>query len=143
MRLFRLPLIELDEVYEFSAEGGLSATISFQMGGTPRRFESKREGSKIRCVPVETRTAADPRLVPGGGRTRQTPKRESHVRAPIAESTVRRISLATTVERRMTGQCARDEVLFQPRPTAPWSGGQWGERSRADLPSQSRVPAAS
>ena len=33
-------------VYELSAEGGLSATIGFTKGGTPRRFEFKREGSK-------------------------------------------------------------------------------------------------
>jgi Domain of unknown function (DUF6265) len=32
-------------VYELSAEGGLSATIGFAKGGTPRRFEFKREGS--------------------------------------------------------------------------------------------------
>ncbi|MCG3132301.1 MAG: hypothetical protein FLDDKLPJ_03134 [Phycisphaerae bacterium] len=32
-------------VYELSAEGGLSATIGFTKGGTPRRFEFKREGS--------------------------------------------------------------------------------------------------
>ncbi|MFY9342780.1 MAG: DUF6265 family protein [Planctomycetota bacterium] len=32
-------------VYELSAEGGLSATIGFTRGGTPRRFEWKREGS--------------------------------------------------------------------------------------------------
>ncbi len=32
-------------VYELSAEGGLSATIGFMKGGTPRRFEFKREGS--------------------------------------------------------------------------------------------------
>jgi hypothetical protein len=31
-------------VYELSAEGGLSATIGFTRGGTPRRFEFKREG---------------------------------------------------------------------------------------------------
>ena len=31
-------------VYELSAEGGLSATIGFAKGGTPRRFEFKREG---------------------------------------------------------------------------------------------------
>jgi len=30
-------------VYELSAEGGLSATIGFMKGGTPRRFEWKRE----------------------------------------------------------------------------------------------------
>ncbi|HVZ93176.1 MAG TPA: DUF6265 family protein [Phycisphaerales bacterium] len=30
-------------VYELSAEGGLSATIGFTKGGTPRRFEFKRE----------------------------------------------------------------------------------------------------
>jgi hypothetical protein len=32
-------------VYELSAEGGLSATIGYTKGGTPRRFEFKREGS--------------------------------------------------------------------------------------------------
>jgi hypothetical protein len=32
-------------VYELSAEGHLSATIGFTKGGTPRRFEWKREGS--------------------------------------------------------------------------------------------------
>ena len=32
-------------VYELSAEGGLSATIGFTKGGTPRRFEFTREGS--------------------------------------------------------------------------------------------------
>jgi len=32
-------------VYELSAEGGLSATIGFTKGGTPRRFEFKRESS--------------------------------------------------------------------------------------------------
>lgn len=32
-------------VYELSAEGGLSATIGFTKGGTPRRFEFEREGS--------------------------------------------------------------------------------------------------
>jgi Domain of unknown function (DUF6265) len=32
-------------VYEISAEGALSATIGFTKGGTPRRFEFKREGS--------------------------------------------------------------------------------------------------
>ncbi len=31
-------------VYELSAEGGLRATIGFTKGGTPRRFEFKREG---------------------------------------------------------------------------------------------------
>jgi hypothetical protein len=31
-------------VYELSAEGGLSATIGFTVGGTPRRFEFQREG---------------------------------------------------------------------------------------------------
>ena len=31
-------------VYEFSAEGGLSATIGYLKGGTPRRFEFTREG---------------------------------------------------------------------------------------------------
>lgn len=30
-------------VYELSAEGGLSATIGFMKGGTPRRFEFRRE----------------------------------------------------------------------------------------------------
>jgi len=32
-------------VYELSPEGALSATIGFMKGGTPRRFEFKREGS--------------------------------------------------------------------------------------------------
>lgn len=32
-------------VYELSAEGGLSATIGYLKGGTPRRFEFKREGN--------------------------------------------------------------------------------------------------
>ena len=32
-------------VYVLSAEGGLSATIGFTKGGSPRRFEFKREGS--------------------------------------------------------------------------------------------------
>lgn len=32
-------------VYELSAEGGLTATVGFTKGGTPRRFEFKREGS--------------------------------------------------------------------------------------------------
>jgi hypothetical protein len=32
-------------VYELSAEGVLSATIGFAKGGTPRRFEFKREGN--------------------------------------------------------------------------------------------------
>jgi Domain of unknown function (DUF6265) len=32
-------------VYELSAEGHLSATIGFTKGGTPRRFEFKREGN--------------------------------------------------------------------------------------------------
>jgi hypothetical protein len=32
-------------VYELSAESGLSATIGFTRGGSPRRFEFKREGS--------------------------------------------------------------------------------------------------
>jgi hypothetical protein len=32
-------------VYELSAEGGLNATIGFMKGGSPRRFEFKREGS--------------------------------------------------------------------------------------------------
>jgi hypothetical protein len=31
-------------VYELSPEGGLSATIGFMKGGSPRRFEFKREG---------------------------------------------------------------------------------------------------
>jgi hypothetical protein len=31
-------------VYERSAEGGLSATIGFMKGGSPRRFEYTREG---------------------------------------------------------------------------------------------------
>lgn len=31
-------------VYELSAEGGLTATIGFMKGGTPRRFEFRREG---------------------------------------------------------------------------------------------------
>lgn len=31
--------------YELSAEGALSATIGFMRGGTPRRFEFRREGS--------------------------------------------------------------------------------------------------
>jgi len=31
-------------VYELSAEGGLSATIGQLKGGTPTRFEFKREG---------------------------------------------------------------------------------------------------
>ena len=30
--------------YELSDEGGLSATIGFMKGGTPRRFEFAREG---------------------------------------------------------------------------------------------------
>jgi hypothetical protein len=33
-------------VYELSAEGGLSATTGYTKGGTPRRFEFKREGGK-------------------------------------------------------------------------------------------------
>jgi hypothetical protein len=33
-------------VYELSAEGGLSASIGFSKGGSPRRFEFKREGSQ-------------------------------------------------------------------------------------------------
>jgi len=33
-------------VYELSAEGGLSATIGFTKGGTPRRFEFKSESGK-------------------------------------------------------------------------------------------------
>ena len=33
-------------VYELSAEGGLSASIGFMKGGSPRRFEFKREGSQ-------------------------------------------------------------------------------------------------
>jgi uncharacterized protein YndB with AHSA1/START domain len=32
-------------VYELSAEGGLSATIGFTKGGTPRRFDFKRESN--------------------------------------------------------------------------------------------------
>ncbi len=32
-------------VYELSSEGGMSATIGFMKGGTPRRFEFKREGN--------------------------------------------------------------------------------------------------
>jgi hypothetical protein len=32
-------------VYELSADGGLNATIGFSRGGTPRRFEFKREGN--------------------------------------------------------------------------------------------------
>ncbi|MBX3356297.1 MAG: hypothetical protein KF724_11445 [Phycisphaeraceae bacterium] len=32
-------------VYELSAEGSLTATIGFTKGGTPRRFEFKREGN--------------------------------------------------------------------------------------------------
>lgn len=32
-------------VYELSGEGGLSATIGFTKGGTPRRFEFTREGN--------------------------------------------------------------------------------------------------
>jgi hypothetical protein len=32
-------------VYELSAEGGLTASIGYTKGGTPRRFEFKREGS--------------------------------------------------------------------------------------------------
>jgi hypothetical protein len=32
-------------VYELSAEGGLSATVGFMKGGSPRRFEYKREGN--------------------------------------------------------------------------------------------------
>jgi hypothetical protein len=32
-------------VYELSAEGGLSATVGFMKGGSPRRFEYKREGT--------------------------------------------------------------------------------------------------
>lgn len=31
-------------VYELTAEGGLTATIGYTKGGTPRRFEFKREG---------------------------------------------------------------------------------------------------
>jgi hypothetical protein len=30
--------------YELSADGSLSATIGYMKGGTPRRFEFKREG---------------------------------------------------------------------------------------------------
>ena len=33
-------------VYELSAEGGLSATIGYMKGGTPRRFDFRREGEK-------------------------------------------------------------------------------------------------
>ena len=33
-------------VYELSAEGGLSASIGFMKGGSPQRFEFKREGSQ-------------------------------------------------------------------------------------------------
>ena len=33
-------------VYELAADGGLSATIGYLKGGTPRRFEWKREGAK-------------------------------------------------------------------------------------------------
>ena len=32
-------------VYELSAEGDLSATIGFMKGGSPRRFEYRREGN--------------------------------------------------------------------------------------------------
>lgn len=32
-------------IYELSADGGLTATIGFLKGGTPRRFEFKREGN--------------------------------------------------------------------------------------------------
>ena len=32
-------------VYEVKSEGGLSASISFNKGGRPQRFEFKREGS--------------------------------------------------------------------------------------------------
>ena len=32
-------------VYELSTDGGLSATIGFARGGTPRRFEFKQEGN--------------------------------------------------------------------------------------------------
>jgi hypothetical protein len=32
-------------VYELSAEGGLNATIGYLKGGSPRRFEFKRDGS--------------------------------------------------------------------------------------------------
>jgi hypothetical protein len=32
-------------VYELSDKGGLSATIGYAVGGTPRRFEFQREGS--------------------------------------------------------------------------------------------------
>lgn len=35
-------------VYELSAEGGLTASIGFAKGGTPRRFEFKREGTSQR-----------------------------------------------------------------------------------------------
>lgn len=33
-------------VYELSADGGLSATIGYMKGGTPRRFDFRREGEK-------------------------------------------------------------------------------------------------
>jgi hypothetical protein len=33
-------------VYELAADGGLSATIGYLKGGTPRRFEWKREGAR-------------------------------------------------------------------------------------------------
>ena len=32
-------------VYQLSADGGLNATIGFMKGGTPRKFEFKREGA--------------------------------------------------------------------------------------------------
>jgi hypothetical protein len=32
-------------VYEITPEGGLRATIGYTRGGTPRKFEYKREGS--------------------------------------------------------------------------------------------------
>lgn len=34
-------------VYELSADGALTATIGFMKGGTPRRFEFKREGGSL------------------------------------------------------------------------------------------------
>ena len=35
-------------VYELTGEVGLSATIGFMKGGTPRRFEFEREGGQGR-----------------------------------------------------------------------------------------------
>ena len=32
-------------VYELTGDGGLAATIGYAKGGTPRRFEFKREGN--------------------------------------------------------------------------------------------------